>query len=482
MMNKGILTFLVVEAGIVYASAAAVSEPTSPSVPQATLNLRETKLGTLPFTTKLSDVEASHDNLHHCYVVGLPDHWRLRHDGREGPLYNRIYTGLYSPNGERLAYVARNEEGTLVVLDGKEGKPYERIADSLVFSPDSRHICYFAVLPGRKFALVLDGTESGNWDQAHSFVFSQDGAHHAYAALGNGRWAVIRDGTPGDSFDNGIRPDSIRFSPDSQRLGYVAATGHKNVAVVDGHPGKATDGIFGPLCFSPDSRHVAYAAKQGNRFQIVRDEKSMGDFEEVSADEIVFSPDSKHLAYIAVRNDKWCLVLDEVPGPEWDGIGNGSVVFSPNSQRVAYAAKQGLRWRIVVVNEGQGSEFDGIHYQWAQFSPDSRRMAYLASREGKWRLVLDGREGKPYDKRTARSPGFAFSPDSQHIAYFARHDKKECLVVDDMEAGDYEDSRAVFFSNANAVRALVTKENVMFDRELFRLDVTIRTPNEKERD
>ena len=49
----------------------------------------------------------------------------------------------FSPDGLRVAYVARRGERFLVVVDGKEGPEYERIrVGALSFSPDSRRLAY----------------------------------------------------------------------------------------------------------------------------------------------------------------------------------------------------------------------------------------------------------------------------------------------------------------------------------------------------
>ena len=69
-------------------------------------------------------------------------------------------------------------------------------------------------------------------------------------------------------------PESLSFSPDSQRIAYVAqrlsAEGWgwsavdlvKWVAVVDGKASLPYGSVTPPI-FSPDSRHVAYAAGGG---------------------------------------------------------------------------------------------------------------------------------------------------------------------------------------------------------------------------
>ena len=94
-----------------------------------------------------------------------------------------------------------------VVVDG-QGKQYDRIEkQSLVFSPDSRRMGYVARGDGKWF-VVVDGQEKRQYD--------------------------LRGDAPG--YMPGIhRSDiSFAFSPDSQRVGYLAHSGWGKFVVVDG--------------------------------------------------------------------------------------------------------------------------------------------------------------------------------------------------------------------------------------------------------
>ncbi len=62
-----------------------------------------------------------------------------------------------SPDSKRVAYGAKVGDKVLVVVDGKEGKPYHGIG-SLIFSPDSKRVAYGAKV-GDKWLVVVDGKE-----------------------------------------------------------------------------------------------------------------------------------------------------------------------------------------------------------------------------------------------------------------------------------------------------------------------------------
>jgi len=480
MVKQAIRRFHLAAACISLLAGATPPLQSEPSPGEAKLFVRETALGTLPLMVDPSDLGFSPDNLHYSYLVVRPGGRALCRDGIEGSTYQRIPEIRCSPDGRRVAYWAAKGDEWVVVVDGKEGKPYPRGAkDILAFSPDGQHVAYVAGKNGGELTRVLDGEESRPFSQVHMVRFSPDSRHCAYAAERKGQWVVVLDGTDGATFEDGIRPDSICFSPDSKRLGYIASRGGKNMAVVDGRIGEAYDGIFGPVCFSPDSRHVVYSARKGDRFRLVWDAKERGDYEDTMPDSLPFSPDGKHFVFVAVRNDKWRAVLDDVEGPEFDAISKGSLVFSPNSQRFAYVAKRGNKWRVVVANEREGAEFDGFHKQWVLFTPDSQHLGYLAAREGQWRMVLDGREGKPYERSlSVVSPGFVYSPDSRHVAYIARRGGKVHLVVDGSEVGEFEAASRPFFFDSKTLRVIVTRSNQMLDTKLVRLDVTIGEQHE----
>jgi hypothetical protein len=50
-----------------------------------------------------------------------------------------------------------------VVVDGKEEKQYDGIGQSLVFSPDSKMVAYWAGI-GKKRFVVVDGKEGKQYD------------------------------------------------------------------------------------------------------------------------------------------------------------------------------------------------------------------------------------------------------------------------------------------------------------------------------
>ncbi len=183
-----------------------------------------------------------------------------------------FFLPVFSPNGRRMAYVKltdweTKEETTSreqVVLDDRPGKVYRRIPyASLVFSPDSLSLAYFAYDVDRKCMLVVNGNESRKlYDGCdRSPVFSPNGRRIAYWAERDGKWHVVVDGKEIGVYE---RTGDIVFSPDSRRLAFVAGREKDWRVVVDGAEGKPYPIVSHPI-FSPDSRYLVYKAGEEKR-------------------------------------------------------------------------------------------------------------------------------------------------------------------------------------------------------------------------
>jgi len=385
-------------------------------------------------------------------------------DCKEGPHYDDIGRGtlIFSPDSRRVAYLAEVGAKSIVVVDGKEDKPYDAIGQaSFIFSPDSRRVAYLAEVGARTIAIV-DGREERPYDvigeelgQGREFIpngatrrlssltFSPDSQRVAYAAKVGGKQAVVVDGNADKPYE--AIADGPIFSPDNRRVAYAAKVGGKQVVVVDGKEEQSYDGIgLGSLIFSRDSRRVAYVAKVGGKQVVVLDGKDQKSYDGICADSLIFSPDSQRLAYAAKVGGKQAVVVDGSEAKFYDGTRLRSLIFSPDSRRVAYVARVGEK-RTVVVDGKEGKSYDdigsgsvfssavGVEVANGEgvllsrsldgtrvggsifFSPDSRHMAYAAKVGEKWTVVVDGKEGKQYDRFTA---GTTIVFDSAHDLHY----------------------------------------------------------------
>lgn len=108
-------------------------------------------------------------------------------DGVAGAPYSRLGIPHFSPDGKRVAYVAElPDRSVTIVTDGVQGKPYTAIlpTDS-VFSPDGSHIAYGAKRDSKTY-VVMDGVESKAYEDAGFVVWGKNGARWAYVTALNG--------------------------------------------------------------------------------------------------------------------------------------------------------------------------------------------------------------------------------------------------------------------------------------------------------
>jgi hypothetical protein len=85
-----------------------------------------------------------------------------------------------------------------VIVNGKEGKPYDDIGTgSLTFSPDSRRVACVAIVGDKQF-VVVDGNERKPYNiivgaGGKGFIFDSAERLHYLAGKGNGFYLVTED-------------------------------------------------------------------------------------------------------------------------------------------------------------------------------------------------------------------------------------------------------------------------------------------------
>ena len=221
---------------------------------------------------------------------------------------NAVYGLYFSPDSQRFAFDMRIGPNTYgshkVVVDEVYGKEYQFPGvGKVVFSPDSRHVAYWAKSDGEGYFVVLDGIEGKNYSEVRDPIFSQDSNHTTYAARSDDGWRVILDGNEGNNY---TEVWGLTFSPDSKHLAYAARASRDGkemqFVVVDGKEGKQYlhdwygQGIlYGPV-FSPDGK-VTYVANDGNRaeFVVVDQTRKIDPWILLGGSALVFdSPDTFH--------------------------------------------------------------------------------------------------------------------------------------------------------------------------------------------
>ena len=286
--------------------------------------------------------------------------WYVEVDGSEGIAFDAVSPDsiLFSPDGRRVAFVAERDGKAMVVTDGVPSNTYDAIIEgSLSFDVGAARLVYVARAGGKdpQEFIVLNGVEGKAYDTVGRPRFSHDGQHLAYAASARRRSFVVLDGIEGKAYagEEAVHPLSLTFGSDGSRLAYVVGPAGEMVAVIDGVEGKLYEQVYdNSITFSPDGRRVGYVAKRfgiGNDATrpaavVVLDDKEGRPHAGVVPGSIRFSGDGRRVAYLAERSGpdgavRRCAVVDGVEGKAYDWV-REAPVFSPDGRHYAYVAQR----------------------------------------------------------------------------------------------------------------------------------------------
>jgi roadblock/LC7 domain-containing protein len=333
-----------------------------------------------------SSLAFSPDSSRVAYLARAGEHWVAVVDGKEGKPCDDARGLIFSPDSLHVAYVANIEGKGVLLVDGKKLASYDGISShtigdmNVLYSPDGKSMAYGAQI-NDKWTVVINGKHGKFYDAIGALVFSPDGQQVAYAAKTDDKWAAVAKAQEGKSYDAIGR---LAFSPDGRRLVYLADSGEKTVLVVDGVEGKAYASIVEadaikqvhgcqddvcwdafyldkPFQFSPDSQRVAYVAKVGEKrinvsekWSAVVDGKEQSPYDGIGG--LIFSPDSRHVAYVAGAGARQFVVVDGNEGKQYDGLVKGTKCVFDSANELHYLAKQntssdGKSYDIVLVEQ-----------------------------------------------------------------------------------------------------------------------------------
>lgn len=390
-------------------------------VDNSSLNLKTTKLGTIPdiYNILYGICFAPNGRRFACVITYDKDKWSVVVDGKKEKKYNDVSPPIFSSDSKQIAYKARESNKWLMVRNGRESKrsdyigEMDHIVGNPIFSPDSKQFAY-AANEGYKFFYVVNGQEKEKYFlnlKERKFLFGSE----SYPPI----------------------PRCI-FSSNSKHFVYTIATeaGKKWNTVIDGRKGKEYDYIYG-LFFSPNTQRFAYIAEEKDKKFIVLDGIELKKYDNIQ--DLTFSFDNKQLVYTAKKGNKWFVVINGQENEKFDQI--HGLHFSPDNKQLAFVSKKDNK-KFVVLNGQENKMFDYIYYDLV-FSPDSKRFAYTAGEMDKEFVILDGNEGKKYPYVGS----FIFSPNSKHFAYKVAIEKnKSFVVLDNRELQKYDEVSSLTFS------------------------------------
>jgi hypothetical protein len=306
-----------------------------------------------------------------AYVARQGDKWLAVVDGIEGNEYDEITNGhlIFSPDGGSHAYMARRDDKHFVVVNGVEGTAYGSIDPWSLTAGFSGRFAYKAQEAGEEF-VVVDGLEGKRFNFVYNIAFSGDGRHYAYTAIKRGGFCLVVNG-------------EVRQYPPTRVLGQLAldhdgsrvaccvmntASGRSYVEV-NGRPGSSFKTVRDPMFTSAGK--LLYTAEKRGREYLVFDGRKFGPYDDARMRTV--SPDGRHIAFKASLSPNFMTSLAR----KLDRLTGMTPVLMQSAARHVVSDLSPRR-RV--------EKCRGLF-----FSADGQHLAWLARSDHAWRVFVDGR-------------------------------------------------------------------------------------------
>ncbi len=206
----------------------------------------------------------------------------------DGKKYLNASEWEFSPNSKYVAYISydRKAKNAFVAIDGKAGKKYasvNMIGDSgkpIIWSPDSKKLAYSATNGNYEENFIVTATDQGVelegqvYYEISSIKFSPDSQRVVYLAgtiIGTTLKTDLVDAYSNKVVAKDVN-SNVTFSNDSQKVAIIVrASDQKNFRgwskaqiIINGKMGEAYDEIWTDPKFSLDGKFVGYGALKGN--------------------------------------------------------------------------------------------------------------------------------------------------------------------------------------------------------------------------
>lgn len=381
-------------------------------------------------------------------------------DGKKGKAYDSVANIVFSPDGKRIAYVAKYAGKWKVIVNGQEqniGLP-KSVCRNVLFSPDSKKLLLI-VKSGSKVILMVNGIAGKAFDEINenSITFSKDCRSMAFSVQKGNMQAIIFNGKESAWHQQVGFPV---LSSSGKRIGYWATDSGSNYAVIDNKKEDSYDQVY-TIAFSNGDKHVAYFAKKENKYYVVEDGVKSEEYEHVHS--LMFSPDGERLAYAVETHERneeefnHAVVIDGKKMKTYETVVEGSFLFSSDSKHFAYE----VEWHdeFFVINDGvEGKRYQDVMQITMTYSPNNNRIAYAFENDSKRQVCVDGEVGESYEDIYA----IAFSSDSKLFAYSARDSMWDFIVINNYKSQTYDHilgQGSIVFDNAKTIHFLAMKGN-----------------------
>jgi len=399
---------------------------------------------------EVTSLTFSPDGKHLAFAGRRGKAWMMVVDGKEPTqTYEKMSAPQFTGDGTRLAFAGKLQGKFNIVVNSETvGAPFD-LTDLLMFSPGGDRLAVVGLRKGKRLVMV-DGKEGPPFDVIGGLKFSHDGRHFAYGGADiksgfggdKGLGRVVIDGEPGPQHQGEKTSSFLKamaMGPTSLAPGYFADLSHW------------LHGVSSPV-FTPDGSRVAYVAHRGKDDEVVVVDGQPGAQFPLITTPLVFCPRGQRLAYGVRRGDNdETVIVDGQSGPKVASV-ESMPWFCGEGRHIAYLVSDAGGKFLMVDGARVGLALlaDADYVSWSGFSPDGRRVAYVVARSNltilarnaKRRVYVDGQPGPLYDSRALGLIGF--TPDSRHVVYLVHNLKdsspKDSFVVVDQAEGKRYDS------------------------------------------
>ncbi len=267
-----------------------------------------------------------------AYAALSAGRWYVSVDGIIETPYKEVSAPIYTADGSRYAYMAREDRKSFIVDNGVPGNEFDYVSWP-VFSYS--HTLAYVTKTFPYFNVIIGDEMSESFDDADIPVFQNTGNHVAYPAARNKQWTIVADGLITEWWD---------------AVGTPVHTIHG----------------------------IAYPAKKYTKWFWYMQEKRGPGFDYIYGG--TTSHDGTHIAYCAQENFERFAVIDGIPGDTFDNV--ACVVFS-SSGSYAYRAEKSDKV-FIVTNTGYSPVFDDVSMP--QFSQRDNSLSYAAKNAGTWNI------------------------------------------------------------------------------------------------
>lgn len=325
-----------------------------------------------------------------AYPAMRDGRWHVIVEGRPSAAYDGIGALAFGPEGVRLAFVAQRDRRWVVVADGHEQGPWPAVLRGTLGYGDDGRLSY-AVRSDDDVRVVVDGRPGPRFDAVDEPVRAPGSGRIAYLARRGERCGPVVDGRWGPR-DGAPRCIGLRFGPVGKRLVWAIDYGEHACLVVDGRRRPASCGaVVDSVRFSDDGNRMGYLRRAEGRVQVIVDGGASSAFD--WAEPPAFGGAGSHWGYIGGRGDRSYVVVDgRVRGVQGDAA---DLVFDASGEHHAYVARHDGRW--AVVHDGRARVHDLVLAGTLVLTERGRRVAYIAgdAETRELYVAIDGRRLTP---------------------------------------------------------------------------------------